>query len=267
MKSKVDLYNNYYGKFAEDASSAVRSETYGEDIGQSSWMTADELRGFINLLKIDASSKVLEVGSGSGGPALFLAESTGCTLVGVDVNEFGVNNANELARQRSLNERVKFEMVDASRPLPFEANSFDVVFSNDVMCHIPERQKVLRDWYRVLNPGGRMLFTDALVITEIVSHEEIAKRSSIGLYYYVPPGENERMIEEAGFEIASVEDLTSAAADISKRWHDARAKYRERMVEIEGESNFEGLQEFLSCTHKLTSEKRLSRFMYFAKKI
>ena len=112
-----------------------------------------------------------------------------------------------------------------------------------------------------------MLFTDALVISGIVSHEEIAKRSSIGVYFYLPPGENERMIREAGFEIVTVKDLTPAAAEISKRWHDAREHHREAMIKIEGEENFNGLQDFLICTHTLTSEKRLARFMYHAKKL
>lgn len=267
MATKVDLYNTYYDKFAADAQAAVRTETYGEDIGQSSWMTADELRHFIDLLKIDESSIVLEVGSGSGGPALFLAKETGCRLTGVDVNEFGIKNANDLARERGLSERAAFKQIDASKPLPFANDSFDIVFSNDVMCHLPERQSVLKEWHRVLKPGGQMLFTDALVISGIVSHEEIAKRSSIGLYFYLPPGENERMIEKAGFSIVSVEDLTPAAAEISKRWHDARERRRDAIIKIEGEENFDGLQEFLWCVHTLTKEERLSRFAYHARKL
>lgn len=266
MAAKVDLYNTYYDKFAADAQAAVRAETYGEDLGQSSWMTADELRHLIELLNINESMNVLEVGSGSGGPALFLVKETGCRLTGVDVNEFGIKNANELAVEHGLSARVEFKQIDASKPLPFEDNSFDVVFSNDVMCHVPERQNVLKEWHRVLKPGGQMLFTDALVISGIVSHEEIAKRSSIGLYFYLPPGENERMMKEAGFEIVAVEDLTSAAAEIAKRWHDAREKHRGAMTKIEGEENFDGLQEFLSCVHTLTSERRLSRFGYHARK-
>ena len=267
MAAKVDLYNTYYDKFAADAQAAVRAETYGEDIGQSSWMTADELRHFIDLLEIDDSKNVLEVGSGSGGPALFLAKETGCRLTGVDVNEFGTKNANELTKERGLSERAEFKLIDASKPLPIDDGTFDVVFSNDVMCHVPERQNVLKEWHRVLKPGGQILFTDALVITGIVSHEEIAKRSSIGLYFYLPPGENERMIKEAGFEIVTVEDLTPAAAEISKRWHDAREKHRDAMITIEGEENFQGLQEFLACVHTLTTERRLSRFAYHARKV
>jgi hypothetical protein len=74
------------------------------------------------------------------------------------------------------------------------------------------------------------------------------------------------MIKEAGFEMVAVEDLTPAAAEISKRWHDARLKHRDAMVRIEGEENFDGLQDFLNCVHALTSERRLSRFMYHAMK-
>jgi len=74
------------------------------------------------------------------------------------------------------------------------------------------------------------------------------------------------MIQEAGFQVIGVEDLTPAAAEIAKRWHDARDEYRDAMIRIEGEENFDGLQEFLWCVHTLTSQRRLSRFMYHAKK-
>jgi SAM-dependent methyltransferase len=261
-----DLYNTHYGKFAMDAQAAVRKETYGEDLGQSSWMTADELRGFAELLEIEAGSSVLEVGSGSGGSALSLAELTGCTITGVDVNEFGIANATELAKQRGLSDRANFLQVDASKRLPFEDETFNAVFSNDVLCHIPNRQNVLGEWHRVLKPGGRILFTDALVISGIVSHEEIANRSSIGLYFFLPPGENERMIQVAGFTLLEVRDLTSAAAEVSKRWHDARNKHRDAMISIEGEDNFEGLQKFLWGVHTLTAEGRVSRYLYLAER-
>lgn len=266
MTDTVDLYNNSYDKFSADVQQSVRLETYGEDIGQSSWMTADELRRFIRLLNLDESSNVLEIGSGSGGPALFLAEMVRCHVTGLDINEFGIKNSNELARKRDLHSLVEFQQADASETLPFGQNTFDAIVSNDAMCHVPKRAEVFKDWHRVLKPGGRMLFTDALVVTGLVSHEEIARRSSIGYYFYVPPGVNEKLIEGAGFEIVGREDLTSDAAAVSKRWHDARANHREELIRIEGESNFHGLQEFLWCVHTLTHEGRLSRFMYLARK-
>ncbi len=57
MTVKVDLYNTYYDKFAADVQASVRAETYGEDIGQSSWMTAEELRYFIALKVEDGDDK------------------------------------------------------------------------------------------------------------------------------------------------------------------------------------------------------------------
>ena len=111
-----------------------------------------------------------------------------------------------------------------------------------------------------------MLFSDALVVGGLLSNEEIATRSSIGFYVYSPPGENERLIEQAGFRQIRKTDTTESAARVAKRWHDAREKRKEELVAAEGNINFEGLQRFLSCVYTLTSEKRLLRYLYFARK-
>ena len=266
MASSVNLYDNIYGDFASVAEATVRRETYGEDMGQSSWLTAEEWLRFADQLGIDANTNVLEVGSGSGGPAVYLAAARGCRLTGVDINEHGVRNAALLADGRGLSDRVEFRAVDASKPLPFPEGRFDVVVSNDAICHIRDRGDVLRDWSRVLRPGGQVLFTDALVLTGIMSHDEIATRSSIGFYLFVPPGENERLLREAGFEIVSVEDVTANAATVAGRWHDARERQRDVLVTREGQANFDGLQKFLSCVHTVSEQRRLSRFAYLAQK-
>jgi SAM-dependent methyltransferase len=262
----VELYDNVYGDFASEAEAAVRRETYGEDMGQSSWLTVGEWLGFADRLGIRAGSEALEVGSGSGGPAVHLALSRDCRVTGVDINEHGVRNSATLARARGVADRTEFQTVDASRPLPFPAGCFDAVLSNDAMCHIRDRGAVLRDWHRVLRSGGRLLFTDAMVLTGVVSHEELATRSSIGFYLFVPPGENERLLEEAGFAVLNVEDVTANAEQIARRWHDARARQEGALIAREGKTNFEGLQRFLQCVHTLSLERRLSRFAYLAEK-
>jgi len=262
----VDLYNTSYDHYAAEVERQVRVETYGEDIGQTGWMTTEEFSRFLRLLKLGADSDVLEVGSGAGGCALYMAQQTGCRVTGIDINEHGVRNANALARNERLESRVRFERLDASRPLPFETGRFDAVFSNDAVCHISNRPGLLGEWHRVLKPGGRILFSDAMIVSGLVTHEEIATRSSIGLYFFLPPGENERMIGAAGFELLSAENLTASTASISRRWHDARERRREALVKIEGEDNFKGLQKFLACTHKLSAEGRLSRCAYLAVK-
>ncbi len=222
MSESIDLYNNVYGDFGSQAETAVRHEAFGEDIGQSSWVTAPEWMRFADQAGVSPGTRVLEVGSGSGGPAIYLAAARGCQVTGVDINDSGVRNGTDLAAARGLGDRVSFHVADASRPLPFPDAAFDAVLSNDAMCHIATRRDVLADWYRLLRPGGRMIFTDAMVITGPVSREEIATRSSIGFYLFVPPGENERLIAEAGFTVLEATDLTASSERIAERWHAAR---------------------------------------------
>jgi SAM-dependent methyltransferase len=264
--TSVELYDNVYADFGSSAEAAVRRATYGEDIGQSSWMTATEWLGFADRLELGEATQVLEVGSGSGGPAVYLASKRRCRVTGVDINEHGVRNGQRLAFEHGVSDRVAFQAVDASRPLPFSAATFDAVVCNDAICHIPNRLDVLRDWLRVVRPSGRIVYTEATIVTGMISNEEIATRSSIGFYLFLPPGENERLIAEAGFRLLAADDVTEAAATVGQRWHDARESHRAELVAREGEANFEGLQRFLACTHRLAAERRLSRFAYFAEK-
>jgi SAM-dependent methyltransferase len=261
-----DLYNNAYGNYASDPYRQVRIETYGRDFGQTSWVTTEESLEIPQLLGLGRDSSVLEIGCGSGGYALHLAGNVGCQIVGLDINESGIRNAQQLAQAAGLASQARFEQRDASRNLSFDKAAFDAVFSNDVLCHIPARLGVLTEMFRVLRPGGRMLFTDALVIGGMISHDEIATRSSIGFYVYSPPGENERLMKQVGFCGIRATDTTENAARIAKKRHDAREKWKEELVTAEGRANFDGLQKFLSCVHTLTSEKRLLRYLYLASK-
>ena len=198
MSAKVDLYNNAYGNYGEDVYRQVRLDTYGEDLGQTSWATSAESAEIPQLLGLTSNSYVLEVGCGSGRYALQLAETTGCNILGVDINSSGIATANQLAASRNV-KQARFEHCDVSQKLAFADAAFDAVFSTDVLCHIPGRPALLAELFRVLKPGARLLFSDALIIGGTVTHVEIATRSSIGYYVFSPPGENERMLQQTGF--------------------------------------------------------------------
>jgi len=117
-----------------------------------------------------------------------------------------------------------------------------------------------------LRAGRRALFTDPVVITGAVTNDELALRSSIGLFLFVPPGLNEQLIEQAGLDLVHQEDVTENAAMISGRWHEARQHHKNELVQIEGEERFDALQKFFASVHRLTSERRLSRIVYIAEK-
>ena len=265
MSANLDLYNSSYGNYERDVYREVRQETYSEDFGQTSWVTTEESHEIPQLLELTSNSSVLEIGCGSGRYALYVAEATGCRVVGLDRNSEGIRNASALARRQNLSSQVHFQQCDVSQLLPFADAIFDAT-SNDVLCHIPGRLAVLGELHRVLKPGGRMIFSDALVIGGILSSEELAARSSIGYYLFIPPGENEKLIQAAGFQLTGVTDTTDNAALVAKRWHDGREKRKSELIALEGEANFNGLQKFLTCVHTLTIERRLLRFVYLARK-
>ena len=266
VSETVDLYNNAYGHYEAEVYRLVRTSTYGKDLGQTGWTTTQESEEIPQRLQLSAASNVLEIGCGSGRYALQVAGRVGCRIVGVDINAAGVENANHLAAAQNLSSQVTFRVADVSQPLAFDDAAFDAVFSNDVLCHVRGRLALLREIFRVLKPGGMFLFSDALVIGGMISHEEVAARSAIGYYLFSPPGENERLLRDAGFARIEVLDTTASAAEISERWHNAREKHGEALAAIEGRLNFEGLQKFLATVEKLSRERRLLRLLYVAEK-
>lgn len=117
----ADHYSAQYGQFAAEVHAQVRQLAFGEDIGQNSWLTVDELERFSSWLELGQASHLLDVACGSGGPALHLARLTGCEVTGVELYEEAVTTANRMAAKAGLEARARFVEADASRPLPFES--------------------------------------------------------------------------------------------------------------------------------------------------
>jgi len=265
MSNQVDLYNSTYGNFEEQVLAEIRRETYGEDIGQNSWITTDEYDTFYSWLNLSAGEHVLEVASGSGGPALYLAKKFKCRITGLDINAEGIKTASQSAVNANVT-NAKFQLANVDERLPFDDETFDAVMCTDSMNHFRDRLAYFREWHRVLKTGRRALFTDPVVITGPVSNEELAARSNIGFFLFVPLEVTEKFIKEAGFKLIRREDVTGNIALTSGRWHAARQKHREDLLKIEGAERFDGLQKFFSTVHQLTSERRLSRFVILVEK-
>jgi SAM-dependent methyltransferase len=265
MPKQVDLYNSTYGNFKDQVLAEIRREAFGEDIGQNSWITTDEYDTFYSWLNLSPGDHVLEIASGSGGPALYLAKKFKCRITGVDINEEGIKTANQQALDAKIAD-VKFQMADVNQRLPFDDETFDAVMCIDSMNHFRDRLGVLREWHRVVKTGRRILFTDPVVMTGPVSNEELAARSNIGFFIFIPLGVTKNFITEAGFKLIRCEDLTGNIELTSGRWRASRQKHREDLIKIEGEERFDGLQKFFSTVHTLTSERRLSRFVFLAEK-
>jgi SAM-dependent methyltransferase len=163
---------------------------------------------------LEAADRVLDVGSGLGGSARYLAVEYGCEVVGVDLTDEYVEVAEELAKRVGLDCRVSYCQGSALE-LPFEDASFDVVWTEHVQMNIEDKGTFYREIARVLRPGGRLMFHD-------IFQGDVGETG--GVVYPAPWAENESIsflwapnrvrqaLEEAGLAVEDWEDKTEASA-------------------------------------------------------
>ena len=103
--------------------------------------------------------RVLDVGCGLGGSARYLAAQHRCQVVGIDLTQEYVDTASALAAMVGLERMVEFRQASALE-IPFERDSFDVVWTEHVQMNIADKQAFYAEIARVLVPRGRLLFHD-----------------------------------------------------------------------------------------------------------
>lgn len=266
MTGQVDIYSTTYSNFTSDVRARIRQEVFGEDIGQHSWTTAAEQLSFAGKSGLTAASRLLEIGCGAGGPAIFLARSLGLSVTGIDINPAGIATAEAAAASAGISDKVKFLCADGGGALPFAGGTFDAIHLIDAINHLPERPALLAEFHRLLRPGGSLLYTDSVVITGAISSEEIAARSSIGFFLFLPDGENEKMLRGAGFTLLEKQNVTASMIAISANWITSRERWRDELIASEGLEPFGYAQDFSRAVHDISSSGKLSRFLYLARK-
>jgi arsenite methyltransferase len=108
----------------------------------------------IELIKIDKNKRVLDLACGKGLTSIYLAKKYGCQVVGIDIREKSIEEANYLSKKKGVSHLVSFKVADASK-LPFSNNEFDIIFSQAILGLVKNRTRVIEEIVRVLKPGGR----------------------------------------------------------------------------------------------------------------
>lgn len=111
------------------------------------------------LLSLTPESDVLDVASGNGASAFYIAERFGCRVVGIDYSARNVEAANAAAHSKGLADRVRFQQGDAER-LPVEDATFDAVISECAFCTFPDKESAAGEFARVLRVGGAVGLSD-----------------------------------------------------------------------------------------------------------
>jgi SAM-dependent methyltransferase len=257
-------YDRFYQDFDSELTRQLRLEAYGDDIGQYSWVTKKDLESDVARLQLRNASQLLDLGCGPGGALTHIVGMTGCRGIGIDVSVPAIAAARRRAESFGLAARLSFQQADLNQPLPFREASFEAAVCLDVILHLRDRSKVFREMKRILIPGGRFLLTDAAVLTGLVCAEEFRVRASRGYTQFVPPGLNERLLQEAGFSVVDVTDRTASLLQTAKGRLNAQLAHRRELEDIEGEAEFQSEQDFLAVVVELSERRSLSRMTYLA---
>ena len=159
---------------------------------------------------IDASMRVLDVGSGIGGTSRCLAREFGCHVTGIDLTDEYCRAAALLSGRVGLAGLVDYRQGDATR-LPFADASFDVVWSEHAAMNIPDKAALYREMYRVLKPGGTLAIHDILAGPAGPVLFPVPWARTEASSFLVTPAALRSLLEQSGFTITSWSDKTEAA--------------------------------------------------------
>ena len=167
---------------------------------------ADEVGRIVEGLDLKGKT-VLDIGCGAAGPAIVLARDFGAQMVCLDVEKPLLDNARRNVEQAGVADSVEFRLVEPG-PLPFDANSFDGVFSKESMLHIPDKPSLFADVIRVLKPGGFFAASDWLKGEDAENDPGFQRYIADGHLNYkmATAAETEAAMAAAGFDNVSTVD-------------------------------------------------------------
>jgi sarcosine/dimethylglycine N-methyltransferase len=161
------------------------------------------------LAGITADMSVLDVGSGIGGPARFIAAACGCRVTGIDLSEPFVDAARYLTERTGQSGQVSFQVASALQ-LPFDDGRFDVVLLQHVAMNISERAKLYREIRRVLVSGGKFATFD-VVSNSGEPHYPVPWARTPATSFLLTAAATREAIEQSGFRTLRWQDDSEAA--------------------------------------------------------
>ena len=221
-----DADNFYYHVWGGEDIHIGIYESLTEDIATASERTVATMAGRLGV--IGAGSRVIDVGSGYGGAARWLAEHYSCHVDCLNLSEAQNQRNRELSRMRGLDDRI--DVTDGSfEKMPWPNEHFDIAWSQDAILHSGRRDQVLSEVDRVLKPGGEFIFTDPMqadncpagVLQPVLDRIHLNTLGSFEFY--------RQQAEKLGWQELAMIDLTSHLVTHYTRVRQELAQQREKL--------------------------------------
>jgi len=187
---------------------------------------------------VTAADRVLDICSGLGGPARYLAWKAGCRVTGIDLTASRVAGATALTEAAGLADKVQFRQGNALA-LPFADADFTLAISQEAFAHIPDKPALVAGIARVLQPGGRLVFSDILSRERLGEHD--ARRLFDGMRFseIATEADYSGWLGAAGMGVVRVTDLSEEWTRILVERHAMYRSLREQTVARLGLEHFE----------------------------
>jgi len=266
----MKLYNNVDRIFNElrEIGKSTSSTLLVEDLtkfDQLHYHGTDAIDIFIEKLEINEKTKILDVGSGMGGPARYIANQTGAEITAIELQSDQNNLAKDLTKKCGLSNKVNHICGDIL-DYDFKNQTFDAVVSWLTLYHIANHEILLKKLFDLLNPNGFFYAEDitSRINLSNTDRKEI-KKEIYGMH--LPYFDNYiSNLEQNGFKLIFSEDMSSSWTDFTKERIKKYNSEKERNIRVHGKEVYDSLNSFYNFVGQYFSNGKLGGIRVIAKK-
>jgi tocopherol O-methyltransferase len=222
LKHISEYYNQTHKLYRifwhHDKSYALHYGLWDQETKNRQAALLNENKILATLLNLSGGEKILDAGCGVGGSCLWLAENYDVNIVGITVSDAQVYEAKRLIKEHGLNKRISVEKQDYLNT-KFPAGSFDIVWAIESVCHSTEKKDFLKEAFRVLKPGGKIIVADGVLLRGLRKSEEKDYQQfleGMALPNLANFADFKRAMEETGFRRVRAINKTHEALPSSK---------------------------------------------------
>ena len=225
-------FEDAYAKTMDPIMQKIERQVCGCDYGGNSWTTRKQADDLVSLLRLGSATRLIDLGSGTGWPGLYLAKESNCSVSLVDLPEIGLDIAKRRAAKEGLSNRVEFHVADAA-DLPFSDDAFDAVCHSDLLCCLVRKREVLENCRRVIRKGGTMAFTVISVAPglSVASYERALANAP---EFIEAEASYSVLLRDTGWRQVERIDLTQSYRDSCRRQIAADEEFQEGLSAILG---------------------------------